>query len=35
VRKRVKQLGGEVAWREITPRGIGCHVTIRELSSRV
>lgn len=34
VRKRVKQLGGEVAWREITPRGIGCHVTIRELSSR-
>jgi signal transduction histidine kinase len=35
VRKRVKQLGGEVEWRELSPRGIGCRVTIRELSSRV
>ncbi|MFT3955427.1 MAG: ATP-binding protein [Piscinibacter sp.] len=34
VRKRVKQLGGEVEWRELSPRGIGCRVTIRELSSR-
>ena len=34
VRKRVKQLGGEVEWRELLPRGIGCRVTIRELSSR-
>lgn len=34
VRKRVKQLGGEVEWRELNPRGIGCRVTIRELSSR-
>jgi signal transduction histidine kinase len=34
VRKRVKQLGGEVEWRELQPRGIGCRVTIRELSSR-
>jgi signal transduction histidine kinase len=35
VRKRVKQLGGEVEWRELSPRGIGCRVTIRELSSRI
>jgi signal transduction histidine kinase len=34
VRKRVKQLGGEVDWRELTPRGIGCRVIIRELSAR-
>jgi len=34
VRKRVKQLGGEVEWRELSPRGIGCRVTIRELSAR-
>ncbi len=34
VRKRVKQLGGEVEWREISPRGISCRVTIRDLSSR-
>lgn len=34
VRKRVKQLGGEVEWRELQPRGIGCRVTIRELSAR-
>jgi signal transduction histidine kinase len=34
VRKRVKQLGGEVEWREVSPQGIGCRVTIRELSAR-
>jgi len=34
VRKRVKQLGGEVEWRELSPRGIGCRVIIREFSSR-
>lgn len=34
VRKRVKQLGGEVEWRELSPRGIGCRVIIRELSAR-
>ena len=34
VRKRVKQLGGEVEWRELSPRGIGCRVTIREFSAR-
>jgi signal transduction histidine kinase len=34
VRKRVKQLGGEVEWRELVPRGIGCRVTVRALSSR-
>ncbi len=33
VRKRVKQLGGEVEWRELT-RGIGCRVIIRGLSTR-
>jgi signal transduction histidine kinase len=32
VRKRVKQLGGEVEWREAQPHGIACHVIIRELS---
>jgi signal transduction histidine kinase len=32
VRKRVKQLGGEVEWREARPCGIACHVIIRELS---
>jgi signal transduction histidine kinase len=32
VRKRVKQLGGEVEWRENLERGITCHVRIRELS---
>jgi signal transduction histidine kinase len=32
VRKRVKQLGGEVEWREAQPCGIVCHVIIRELS---
>ena len=34
VRKRVKQLGGEVEWRELSPHGISCRVTIRDLSSR-
>jgi signal transduction histidine kinase len=32
VRKRVKQLGGEVEWREALPCGIACKVIIRELS---
>lgn len=31
VRKRVKQLSGEVEWREAEPRGIVCHVTIPRL----
>jgi signal transduction histidine kinase len=30
VRKRVKQLGGEVEWREVEPAGISCRVTIRD-----
>ena len=34
VRKRVKQLGGEVEWREVSPHGISCRVTIRDLSVR-
>ena len=34
VRKRVKQLGGEVAWRELEPRGIGCRVVVDGLSQR-
>ena len=34
VRKRVKQLGGEVEWREATPRGITCRVVIRDLTAR-
>ena len=34
VRKRVKQLGGEVEWREVTPHGISCRVIIRNLSAR-
>ncbi len=32
VRKRVKQLGGEVEWSEARPRGIVCRVIVRELS---
>jgi signal transduction histidine kinase len=35
VRKRVKQLGGEVEWREAEPAGISCRVTIRDWSERV
>ena len=34
VRKRVKQLGGEVEWREVTPHGISCRVIIRDLTAR-
>lgn len=34
VRKRVKQLGGEVEWRELEPRGIVCQVTLRDFSPR-
>jgi signal transduction histidine kinase len=34
VRKRVKQLGGEVEWVELAPRGIACKVRIRKLSQR-
>ncbi len=34
VRKRVKQLGGEVDWQEATPRGIRCQVCILHLSER-
>ena len=34
VRKRVKQLGGDVEWRELQPRGICCQVSIRDLSAR-
>jgi signal transduction histidine kinase len=33
VRKRVKQLGGEVEWREAEPQGIVCHVTIPRLAA--
>ena len=34
VRKRVKQLGGQVEWHEIAPRGISCRVIICNLSAR-
>lgn len=34
VRKRVKQLGGEVEWRERVPRGILCRVRIPDLTER-
>jgi len=34
VRKRVKQLGGAVEWREVAPRGISCRVTIHDWSAR-
>jgi signal transduction histidine kinase len=34
VRKRVKQLGGEVEWLELVPTGIACKVSIREFSQR-
>ena len=33
VRKRVKQLGGDVVWRENQPSGIACHVTVPGLAS--
>ncbi len=34
VRKRVKQLGGEVDWRELPAGGICCRVCIRQLSEK-
>lgn len=34
IRKRVKQLGGEVEWREVRPHGISCRVVIEDLSQR-
>ena len=34
VRKRVKQLGGEVEWQEVSPRGIRCAVTILDWPER-
>jgi signal transduction histidine kinase len=34
VRKRVKQLGGEVEWREVAPHGISCRVVIPALTAR-
>jgi signal transduction histidine kinase len=34
VRKRVKQLGGEVEWHEHAPQGIACRVRIPDLSER-
>jgi len=34
VRKRIKQLGGEVEWQELAPRGIRCEVTIRDWPER-
>ena len=34
VRKRVKQLGGQVEWREVAPHGISCRVIIRHLLAR-
>ncbi len=34
VRKRIKQLGGEVEWRDFYPHGISCSVTIRQFSAK-
>lgn len=34
VRKRVKQLGGDVEWREVPGGGISCRVCIRQLSEK-
>jgi signal transduction histidine kinase len=34
VRKRVKQLGGEVEWRELPRGGICCRVRVRQLSEK-
>jgi hypothetical protein len=34
VRKRVKQLGGDVEWRERTPQGIACRVRVPDLTER-
>jgi signal transduction histidine kinase len=33
VRKRVKQLGGDVVWRENEPQGIVCRVSVPGLAS--
>ena len=35
VRKRVKQLGGTVAWHELDPQGIGCEVVVEHFSAPV
>ncbi len=35
VRKRIKQLGGEVEWRELPTGGICCHVRIARLSDKM
>jgi signal transduction histidine kinase len=35
VRKRVKLLGGQVAWRENRPRGIACAVRVPDFSGRI
>lgn len=35
VRKRVKQLGGSVEWRQVEPRGIVCRVVVPALSTRM
>ena len=34
VRKRIKQLDGEVEWRDFYPHGISCSVTIRQFSAK-
>jgi signal transduction histidine kinase len=34
IRKRVKLLGGEVRWRENSPRGITCEIRVAELGER-
>jgi signal transduction histidine kinase len=34
VRKRVKLLGGEVRWRENSPRGIVCEVSVPQFGTR-
>jgi signal transduction histidine kinase len=33
VRKRIKQLGGEVETRDFFPHGISCSVTVRQFSA--
>jgi signal transduction histidine kinase len=35
VRKRVKQLGGSVVWREVEPAGIECRVVVEPFSGQV
>ncbi len=34
VRKRVKQLGGTIEWREVAPHGISCRVVVHNVSAR-